>query len=47
MIDVNAVEIQNQVAKIGQANDKLAISKTVTLFEAELHTLRDEEDADG
>ena len=30
MIDINAAEIQNQATKIGQANDKLTISQTVT-----------------
>ncbi|ALS36007.1 type VII secretion effector (TIGR04197 family) [Enterococcus rotai] len=30
MIDVNGAEAQNQATKIGQANDKLTISQTVT-----------------
>lgn len=30
MIEVNAAEAQNQATRIGQANDKLKISKTVT-----------------
>lgn len=29
-IDVNGAEAQNQATKIGQANDKLTISQTVT-----------------